>query len=57
MLTLQDVLLSKANVHGSVDEPIPLDLHAEMCEAGIIVDEAHCSFLNKKFKKDIYDDE
>tara|TARA_R110002167_G_scaffold207818_1_gene411857 strand:- start:406 stop:579 length:174 start_codon:yes stop_codon:yes gene_type:complete len=57
MLTLQDVLLSKANVHWSMDEPIPLDLHAEMCAAGIMVDEAHCVFLNKKFKKDIYEDE
>jgi|SaaInlV_130m_DNA_3_1039695.scaffolds.fasta_scaffold275026_1 hypothetical protein len=56
MLSLQDVLLSRANVHWSMDEPIPLDLHAEMCEAGIIVDEAHCAFLNEKFKKDIYED-
>jgi hypothetical protein len=57
MLDKKDVLLSRAVVHWSMDELLPLDLHAEMCEAGIIVDEAHCSFLNKKFKKDIYDDE
>jgi len=57
MLDLQGVLLSRAVVHWSLDEPLPLDLHAEMCEVGIMVDEAHCSFLNKKFKKDIYEDE
>ena len=57
MLDLQGVLLSRAVVHWGMDEPLPIDLHAEMCEAGIMVDEAHCSFLNKKFKKDRYDDE
>ena len=57
MLDLKGVLLSRAVVHWSLDEPLPLDLHAEMCTAGIMVDEAHCSFLNKKFKKDIYEDE
>jgi len=57
MLDLQGVLLSRAVVHWGMDEPLPIDLHAEMCEAGIMVDEAHCSFLNKKFKKDRYDNE
>lgn len=55
MLHLQEILLSKAGVYWSMEEQLPVDLHVEMGAAGIIVEEAHYSFMVQKFKEEIYD--
>jgi hypothetical protein len=51
MLTLQDVLLSKAAIYWTMDEALPLDLQVEMEVAGIIIEEAHISFSARKFSQ------